>query len=1221
MKLLHASSKNWKGTCAGQCPECKRGPSQEFHDEIDVLRNALLAKLESDYMEPPAHAFVSNNQNDQFCNAPDRQVPGLGCRAMQQLWDCLQVCSSFSIKITQPLVDQALLARRKLGFFDLKLSSKNQQQQKFAHTSKNQVENQQHKVGRKFLKCLWQSLQNLQSTTLIAQAAYQHKRFNEPRKIYLATDGGWLSGMESCNDRLSVTVPGMLKGCHFVDNIIPGGMDSSHFLDEHLFQQILPLPQPYPQPVFEDFLIFQYLQEDNVSGNVESLQSTNASEEQPNIIQEPCSSPSLSPTWIGAQPDPESDYELDMDNQIADDPLGDHRSCAPTEIDDQSSRSSTTLPFYVPSPLSGSKKRKFGEDIGSTPQQLTADQQKEQKEVDVELLYENWSNSCCHSHTQSRAESIQHFLEHHGPYPGWEYDEYPQSLAHSPTQSICSGNTGSSCRSSPAEIDSRSGVFNLVRNNTPSQESFWDNWILDSDGNFRPRPIGSPDALSTFASYQTDPFDQVPTQDMIDIFEGTSHQFDPEPDTPSSHASLQSIFQDLCHAAGFDDADGDVIHPTQHRNQQNHPQSFHGGANDGFQPAKADVSKLVQKLKCVDHQFAPKQIRMLLISDPKFLKKIERTSDAKQLLSCVQAAATRMGLQATEAPKQKESSTASNGFSISNAPLPFSNDGNKGKGKDSTNRHDKGKGKGKRPNVPQPYPNRNEHVGSTQSKKGKSKGKGQDAKNNILTTAKSKGKGQGQTITYKLEPDGWNVLPRDTFVPSHGAIYVCEKIEQAKRIAEQGVGKNFPIGVLSPFPMDIGVKAPEVIFAEFTKSIRDASHKISMQAYLHQITYADAVYRKAAPSVSVQRPAVAHTSVCSDEGACAQTILELQQSRLPAFKQWISTLLQHNRKLDILDVWNPQQISKNEQVTTYQVSARIASAQLESLLAMSGPGKLQVNVLGPLRLNMQHIWLKKEGRPMTSDEVCAVLADTRGKHLGAFCVRGTWAVRMLNEHHNELKVQLGRDEDPAFLISNLPPDMEADSVRELLSQLHWQASVKEGERRWKGAGYTWLVRSKSDPRVWEFRINYGYERRMVRIQAARKPKISPPTAVPDNTPLHFPSWNAQCRTGRHQPKPSDAKPAYVDMLNAARKRPKLQSHLDVEIPDEGESFKSDEDMEPNEVQQAENLRLQEHIQTMEQRNADQQSETSKLHEQMQAMTNKMLSSSNLFKRLQNKSPS
>ena len=379
MKLLHASSKNWKGTCGGQCPECKRGPSQEFHDEVDVLRNALLAQLERDYMEPPAPAFVDNNQVDQHCKIPARQVPGFGCRAIQQLLDCLQVCPSFSIKVALTLVDQALLAGHNLGFFDLKLSSKNQQQQKFAHTSKNQIENQQRKIGRKFLECYQQSLQNLKSAMLITRNACQHKRLSQPRKMCLALCGGWLFGTVSGNGQQSVTVAGMLKGCHVVNNIILGGMDSSHFLDEHLFQQIIPLPQAGPQPMFGDFLMFQNLQEGNFTGNVESLQSTNASQDQPNFIEEPCSSPSLSPTWIGAQPDPESDYELSMDNQLEDDPLGDHGSCAPTEIDDQSSHSSATLPFYFPSPSSRSKKRKFGEDIASAQQKQTASQPKRAK--------------------------------------------------------------------------------------------------------------------------------------------------------------------------------------------------------------------------------------------------------------------------------------------------------------------------------------------------------------------------------------------------------------------------------------------------------------------------------------------------------------------------------------------------------------------------------------------------------------------------------------------------------------------------------------------------------------------------------------------------------------------------------------------------------------------------------------------------------------------------
>ena len=90
---------------------------------------------------------------------------------------------------------------------------------------------------------------------------------------------------------------------------------------------------------------------------------------------------------------------------------------------------------------------------------------------------------------------------------------------------------------------------------------------------------------------------------------------------------------------------------------------------------------------------------------------------------------------------------------------------------------------------------------------------------------------------------------------------MCEKEEQAKHIAEKGVGRNYPIGVVAPFPMDIGVKQPESICVEFIKHFGDQSHKISMQAFLHQITYVDVEYRKMAPAVSIQKPSIAKTSV------------------------------------------------------------------------------------------------------------------------------------------------------------------------------------------------------------------------------------------------------------------------------------------------------------------------------------------------------------------------
>ena len=86
-------------------------------------------------------------------------------------------------------------------------------------------------------------------------------------------------------------------------------------------------------------------------------------------------------------------------------------------------------------------------------------------------------------------------------------------------------------------------------------------------------------------------------------------------------------------------------------------------ADDEFQANKADINKTVQNLKSIKHGFAPKQIRMLLVSDSKFLSKIERTKYTKQLQSCVAAAAQRMGLIATEKNSLGDSALASSSTS------------------------------------------------------------------------------------------------------------------------------------------------------------------------------------------------------------------------------------------------------------------------------------------------------------------------------------------------------------------------------------------------------------------------------------------------------------------------------------------------------------------------------------------------------------------------------
>ena len=621
-----------------------------------------------------------------------------------------------------------------------------------------------------------------------------------------------------------------------------------------------------------------------------------------------------------------------------------------------------------------------------------------------------------------------------------------------------------------------------------------------------------------------------------------------------------------------------------------------GGAPAGdFTPNKADISKLVQKLKNAEHGYAPKQIRMLLISDAKFFKKIERTTGVKQLQSCVAAAAQRMGLSgALESPKVDATGSAQipNRQKANAQPLSAS-DGKANFGKGRLTAAQKGKGKGDSPNTEPKGRGKQRDTQDTNTQK-------RDVEKSTIK-GKSKGKGKGSNITYSIDPDGWNVRPLAEFSSTHGGVYMCEKEEQAKHIAEKGVGRNYPIGVVAPFPMDIGVKQPESICVEFIKHFGDQSHKISMQAFLHQITYVDVEYRKMAPAVSIQKPSIAKSSVCyltfSDSGACAQTQIEIEQKKIPAVKQWISSLVQLNRNLEILDVWNVQAVQKHVNERIYQVSVRVPSTQVESLLAMSGPGKLQVNVPGALRTNLQHIWLKKEGRPMTEEEVLDIMDNNEGKHLGAFQVRGTWALRMLTEHHNEMKNKLGRNEDPAYFISNVPPEMEVENIQEILQQLKWKATVRDGERRWKRAGYTWLVRSGEDPKVWQFPITFGYERRTLKIEAARKPKINPTPPMPLNSVMHFPTWNAQCRIGKHLPRCLDSQPSFAEVVNnAARKR-----HRTANAPIQRKDSENWSDFEEDAEKQDSN-NLQQQLNEMMKQNSEQQQTIQQLLQQIQSLT-------------------
>ena len=81
------------------------------------------------------------------------------------------------------------------------MSNKNQHLSKFAHLSKNQVQNKQDKKSSTILVCFRQSLQYLQIATLVTQATSQIKRLDQPRNLCSISGGGWTGDVASRDGR------------------------------------------------------------------------------------------------------------------------------------------------------------------------------------------------------------------------------------------------------------------------------------------------------------------------------------------------------------------------------------------------------------------------------------------------------------------------------------------------------------------------------------------------------------------------------------------------------------------------------------------------------------------------------------------------------------------------------------------------------------------------------------------------------------------------------------------------------------------------------------------------------------------------------------------------------------------------------------------------------------------------------------------------------------
>ena len=432
-----------------------------------------------------------------------------------------------------------------------------------------------------------------------------------------------------------------------------------------------------------------------------------------------------------------------------------------------------------------------------------------------------------------------------------------------------------------------------------------------------------------------------------------------------------------------------------------------GAKNKAESPAAicagADISRQVQRIKDLPHGLVSKQLRLLLKGDSKFQKKIVRTTNEKHLLSCILAEAKRIGLN-TNASTPEIASPAMSGLSKGQSPqsAPSSKDQGKGlkgdiKGKSQFDpRQQKGHGKGKNNDEPKTK-------GNTRSSAGKSKGKGKGSSNPIKPV---------NPATFRIVPDGWNVLPAEEYNGTIGGIFAIKNEDDARKLAESAANASFPVVILSPKPLGVGVGAPRPPDVEFFECRNGMQQIVTLHTYLHQLTQSEATYAKNARVVQINRPKEARTQIVylkyTDQGASAQMRVDLQDKRSHQHKNWLQSIINAPSAIQLQDLRRVQDAGIANGIRYYTASARVPTEQVPLALTISRPGRLQTNIPAHIRQGVQHVWLKTSSGAMTDQEVLDVMQQCPVPHLGAFNLRGTWALRVHNSTIDEAKKILGR---------------------------------------------------------------------------------------------------------------------------------------------------------------------------------------------------------------------
>eukprot|EP00971_Amphidinium_carterae_P241340 4792109-Amphidinium_carterae.2 len=383
--------------------------------------------------------------------------------------------------------------------------------------------------------------------------------------------------------------------------------------------------------------------------------------------------------------------------------------------------------------------------------------------------------------------------------------------------------------------------------------------------------------------------------------------------------------------------------------------------------------------------------------------------------------------------------------------------------------------------IPKPVAGGAEELGAkpkqqARPKVAKDKAKGKDDE--------KKEKGNGSKQSEKKVPkitlceDEWSVAVGSDFNIRTDAVYLTQSFAEAKKWSDVAHNSTAAIGIVTPFPMQLGYKEPSAV--QFHMKSPEGL-RTPARGFLHHVTTRPV--RCSADSQVIELPSLKARSMLVMIDVCKERVEDGTWNALvghfDGMRNTIPTLLPATARGGLIEVLKTAEWS--EKTTT--VLVRMTEQAVHCSMKMLGEQGVTVRTPRELQSQFKILWPDRGESDTLS--VCQAWAQKFQDHAGVFMKAGRFALRVPVQQVMAAKQACGQQAEEKYVLRGLPLDADASDVDVMLQSVGWAAKANPTSRRVSQGSASFQVLALHPPPKYGFYVKFGYLRCNVQVAQPR----------------------------------------------------------------------------------------------------------------------------------------